>query len=307
MKGPEITALIDRDLYEDAFARQREEHVPYRAQRRAEGIERGFFICPKCGELGKTLGVGNTVLCACGMKLYYTEEGFFDPPEPVETLAEWESVQREALRKLCESAQDALFSDPDMRLREIGAGHRQTSSAGGRSRCHGSSRCGEGISRSRRSTAWPWSRPTSCFSPPGSATMRYARRGGPACGNTCWRGSSSSKTIKGVHNGLFSSQYSALEHRHSARPHRRGDLAVQASSATGCNAIRSAMMPVAVMAGFLLLILKYTGLIRIDGEIMEILVYHCLAMGFIAMSSASSAKKGANRGTDAALKSGRSS
>ena len=124
-KGPEITAMIDRDLYEDAFARQREEHVPYRAQKRAEGIERGFFICPKCGELGKTLGVGNTVLCACGMKLYYTEEGFFDPPEPVETLAEWESVQREALRKLCESAQDALFSDPDMRLREIGAGHRQ--------------------------------------------------------------------------------------------------------------------------------------------------------------------------------------
>ena len=35
-------------------------------------------------------------------------------------------------------------------------------------------------------------------------------------------------------------------------------------------AIRSAMMPVAVMAGFLLLILKYTGLIRIDGEIMSL-------------------------------------
>ena len=29
--------------------------------------------------------------------------------------------------------------------------------------------------------------------------------------------------------------------------------------------IRQAMMPVAVMAGFLLLALKYTGLIRIDG------------------------------------------
>ncbi len=48
--------------------------------------------------------------------------------------------------------------------------------------------------------------------------------------------------------------------------------------------IRRAMMPVAVMAGFLLLLLKYTGLIRIDGEIMEILVYHGIALGFIAMS-----------------------
>lgn len=125
LKGPEITAMIDRDLYEDAFARQRIEHVAYRAEKRAEGIERGFFICPQCRELGHTLGVGNYVLCACGMRLFYTEEGFFDPAAPVETLAEWESVQQEALRKLCEGAQDALFSDPDMRLREITAGHKQ--------------------------------------------------------------------------------------------------------------------------------------------------------------------------------------
>ncbi len=124
-KGPEITAMIDRDLHEDAFARQREEHVPYRAGKRAEGIERGFFLCPQCGELGHTHGEGNYVRCTCGMKLYYTEEGFFDPPTPVETLAEWESIQHEALRKLCRDAQGEIFSDPDMRLREITAGHRQ--------------------------------------------------------------------------------------------------------------------------------------------------------------------------------------
>ena len=68
-------------------------------------------------------------------------------------------------------------------------------------------------------------------------------------------------------------------------------------------AIRSAMMPVAVMAGFLLLILKYTGLIRIDGEIMEILVYHGIALGFIAMSLRV-INKDANRRDKAALKSG---
>ena len=68
-------------------------------------------------------------------------------------------------------------------------------------------------------------------------------------------------------------------------------------------AIRSAMMPVAVMAGFLLLILKYTGLIRIDGGIMEILVYHGIALGFIAMSLRT-VNKDANRRDKAALKSG---
>ena len=68
-------------------------------------------------------------------------------------------------------------------------------------------------------------------------------------------------------------------------------------------AIRGLMMPVAVMAGFLLLALKYTGLVNIDGEIMEILVYHGIALGFIAMSLRVPNKE-ANHNDHAALKSG---
>ncbi|MBQ6456265.1 MAG: hypothetical protein IJJ31_03975 [Mogibacterium sp.] len=48
--------------------------------------------------------------------------------------------------------------------------------------------------------------------------------------------------------------------------------------------IRNSMMPVAVLAGFLLLALKYTGLIDLDQDFMEILTYHGIALGFIAMS-----------------------
>ena len=47
--------------------------------------------------------------------------------------------------------------------------------------------------------------------------------------------------------------------------------------------IRKAMMPVAVLAGFLLLILKSLGL-PLDVELMEMLVFHGIALGFIAMS-----------------------
>jgi len=68
-------------------------------------------------------------------------------------------------------------------------------------------------------------------------------------------------------------------------------------------AIRSAMMPVSVMAGFLLLLLKYTGLVRIDGTIMEILVYHGIALGFIAMSLRVT-NRAADSADRAALKSG---
>ena len=48
--------------------------------------------------------------------------------------------------------------------------------------------------------------------------------------------------------------------------------------------IRKSMMPVAVLGGFLLLIAKYTGILRLDVAFMEMLVYHGIALGFIAMS-----------------------
>lgn len=48
--------------------------------------------------------------------------------------------------------------------------------------------------------------------------------------------------------------------------------------------IRKGLMPVAVMAGFILLVLKCTGIYRPDAAFLEMLVYHSIALGFIAMS-----------------------
>ena len=48
--------------------------------------------------------------------------------------------------------------------------------------------------------------------------------------------------------------------------------------------VRKTLMPIAVMAGFLLLIAKYLGIAKIDQEFMETLTYHGIALGFIAMS-----------------------
>ena len=48
--------------------------------------------------------------------------------------------------------------------------------------------------------------------------------------------------------------------------------------------VQKSMMPIAVLGGFLLLGLKYTGLVPIDTGLMEMLVYHAIGLGFIAMS-----------------------
>ncbi len=48
--------------------------------------------------------------------------------------------------------------------------------------------------------------------------------------------------------------------------------------------IRRSMIPIAVLGGFLLLAAKYIGIVNIDQSLMEMLVYHGIALGFIAMS-----------------------
>ena len=68
--------------------------------------------------------------------------------------------------------------------------------------------------------------------------------------------------------------------------------------------IRKSLMPIAVLAGFLLLGLKYTGLVKLDGELMEMLVYHGIALGFIAMSLRVPAEKAESGGDRTGLKSG---
>lgn len=47
---------------------------------------------------------------------------------------------------------------------------------------------------------------------------------------------------------------------------------------------RRSMMPTAVLAGFLLLFLRASGLVDMSGEFLESVTYHALALGFIALS-----------------------
>lgn len=68
--------------------------------------------------------------------------------------------------------------------------------------------------------------------------------------------------------------------------------------------IRKGLMPVAVMAGFILLVLKYAGIYRPDGELLEMLVYHSIALGFIAMSLRTAGSDGAPAEKNVGFKSG---
>ena len=68
--------------------------------------------------------------------------------------------------------------------------------------------------------------------------------------------------------------------------------------------IRKSLMPVAVLGGFILLLARYIGIVDVDDMFMEILVYHGIALGFIAMSLRVPDKNAVPGGDLAGLKSG---
>ncbi|MBO6017738.1 MAG: 1-acyl-sn-glycerol-3-phosphate acyltransferase, partial [Oscillospiraceae bacterium] len=128
MTPKEINALIERDTAEDAWERQRLSPVRYKGKRRAEGLERALYLCPRCRRIGSLHTKGNRIFCDCGLDLEYTETGFFQPEQPFPDLAEWDDWQREMLhaREFNRPAEEGLlFSDGGVTLTKIGAGHRE--------------------------------------------------------------------------------------------------------------------------------------------------------------------------------------
>lgn len=68
--------------------------------------------------------------------------------------------------------------------------------------------------------------------------------------------------------------------------------------------IRKAMIPTAVLGGFLLLFAKLLGLVNLDLSFMETITYHCIAIGFIALSLRVPEKTDQQSGSQTGLKSG---
>lgn len=110
MTNDQINEIINRDLYEDAWERQKQQPVRYRSRKRAEAIETLLFLCPKCKRIGTARGKGCHVLCDCGMKLEMTEYGTFESA-PFENIAQWDDWQTECLLKGDYASESGLMDE----------------------------------------------------------------------------------------------------------------------------------------------------------------------------------------------------
>ena len=132
LRAEEITALIEKDIHEDAWERQRVERVKFRGKRLAEKLELALFCCPNCGRIGTLHSLNDRFFCDCGLSLRYGEDGFFDPPQPFETVADWEDWQQDKLKNWPVRPGEALFSDDGVSLTGIGGGHSEEALVRGR-------------------------------------------------------------------------------------------------------------------------------------------------------------------------------
>ena len=126
LSAAEVNALIERDISEDAWQRQRTHPVRYRGKHRAEGMERALYACPGCRRIGTLRTGGARISCSCGFERTYTEYGFFDPKEPFETPADWGLWQKELLHS-GEFAHDGelLFEDGGLELKRVHPDHSE--------------------------------------------------------------------------------------------------------------------------------------------------------------------------------------
>lgn len=98
MTKEQVQEVIERDIYEDAHQRQKENPVAYGKRRRAERLEAVLFQCPACRKFGKLKSRGNFLHCSCGAKWEYTSFGTFEPATPFENVSQWDAWQQESLQ-----------------------------------------------------------------------------------------------------------------------------------------------------------------------------------------------------------------
>jgi 1-acyl-sn-glycerol-3-phosphate acyltransferase len=114
-KGEELADLSLEKIYEDLsealkyndYDWNRERLYKYKPRKRALGLERFVYLCPKCGKYQTISTKGNKIYCKdCGEIAHFNEYCFLEGLE-FDNLVEWGKLQQKALPKI---SKDSLYT-----------------------------------------------------------------------------------------------------------------------------------------------------------------------------------------------------
>lgn len=129
MTPAEITAIIRRDLDENAYEKQKQNPIRYKGKKRAEGMECALCVCPKCRSIDTIATLNNSVFCKnCGIKTEYDEYCFFSDDFTFKTVEDWDLWQDEFFKTYIEQMKgstEPLFHDTDMELKILDSDHNE--------------------------------------------------------------------------------------------------------------------------------------------------------------------------------------
>ena len=109
MTAAEVTGVITRDIYENAYETQAKTPVKYRGKAPAEHLEKVLYLCPNCHGLATIVTKSDSFLCGCGLHGKYDEYGqLVGPSLPFSSVTDWITWQRKLLPQLVAYAGDTF-------------------------------------------------------------------------------------------------------------------------------------------------------------------------------------------------------
>lgn len=128
MTNEEVSALIERDLSEDAYERQQKNPVRYRGKHLAEHLETALYLCPRCKRIGTLHSDNDRFSCTCGFQTRYTEYGELTGEGlPFRSITEWDQWQSDKLLRLANNISEApICSDAEQNLYRVQAATGRT-------------------------------------------------------------------------------------------------------------------------------------------------------------------------------------
>ena len=116
MTLPELTAITEKYLSFSTDEWEEKARIPYASDELAEGSERLFYLCPRCGSFSTMHSHGRKSECStCGFSAEFDEYGRImtnDPAYPWTRLSEWHEWERKELARIfTEAEEDPIFSD----------------------------------------------------------------------------------------------------------------------------------------------------------------------------------------------------
>jgi hypothetical protein len=118
MSEAEISDLLARDLYENAYETQNKAPVAYKGKALAETLETALYLCPRCHRIDTLHSRGDRFSCDCGLTMTLDQFGFFQGEDlPFKTPLDWDRWQTGEMEKLAQALGDEpAFFDEDQTL-----------------------------------------------------------------------------------------------------------------------------------------------------------------------------------------------